>query len=342
MIRIGQIGMAHDHAEGKMRCVRKFPEIFEVVGVAEENPEVLKKMGKQECYKNIPVMSVDELLSVPGLNAVMVETDELSLVHAAQKCIDRNIHVHVDKPAGGNVEDFEGLLSLAKRKKLIVQMAYMYRYNPAVQYCLDAIKSGMLGEIFRVQAIMNTYHPPEKRSWMKPFPGGNMFYLGCHMVDLILLTMGIPEKIIPFNKSTGFDGVDVLDTGFAVFEYKNGIATAEATSNDINGYGRRSLLVSGSKGSIEIRPIEDSNYIYPTLALSLKEMCWRRTYADCKSIIPMPPMTGRYDAMMLDFAKMIEEGKENKFTYEYELLLQKAVLASCGMPVKVEYTEIKS
>ena len=59
----------------------------------------------------------------------MVETDELSLVHFAQKCINRNIHVHLDKPAGGNVEDFELLLRTAKRKNLKVQLAYMYRYN---------------------------------------------------------------------------------------------------------------------------------------------------------------------------------------------------------------------
>jgi len=61
MIKIGQIGIGHSHAEGKMSCVRKFPEVFEVVGVAEENPEVFKKYGNQPCYRNIPVMSVDDL-----------------------------------------------------------------------------------------------------------------------------------------------------------------------------------------------------------------------------------------------------------------------------------------
>jgi predicted dehydrogenase len=340
MIKIGQIGMAHDHAEGKMSCVRKFPEVFEIVCIAEENPEILKKYGSKSCYRNIPVMSVDALLNIQGLNAVMVETDELSLVHYAQKCIDKDIHVHIDKPAGGNVEDFEQLLCAAKCKNLIVQLAYMYRYNPAVQYCANAVKSGKLGEIFRVQAVMNTYHPPEKRAWMKPFPGGNMFFLGCHMVDLIMLMMGAPERIIPFNKSTLFDGVDVIDTGFAVFEYKSGIATAEASSNDINGYGRRSLLVCGSKGTIEIRPLEDSYNGQPKLMLSLKEMTQGREYTDCKCVVPMPPMTGRYDSMMLDFARMIEDGKENLFTYEYELLVQKAVLAACGLPIKVEYINI--
>lgn len=209
----------------------------------------------------------------------------------------------------------------------------MYRYNPAVEYCLNAVKSGLLGEIFRVNAVMNTYHPPEKREWMNPFPGGNMFYLGCHMVDLILLMMGVPKKIIPMNKSTKFDGVDVTDTGFAVFEYQNGIATAEASSNDINGYGRRSLLVSGSNGTIEIRPLEGNHNGQPELFLALKEMTQGRDYTDCKGIVPMPPMTGRYDSMMLEFAKMIENGAENRFSYEYELLVQKAVLAACGMDI---------
>lgn len=340
MIKIGQIGMAHDHAEGKMSCVRKFPKVFEVVGIAEENPEILDRFGSRDCYRDIPLMSVDDLLNIKGLDAVMVETDELSLVHFAQKCINRNIHVHLDKPAGGNVEDFELLLRTAKRKNLKVQLAYMYRYNPAVQYCANAVKSGKLGEIFRAQAIMNTYHPPEKRAWMKPFPGGNMFFLGCHMVDLVIMMMGVPEKIVPFCKSTLFDGVDVVDTGFAVFEYKRGIATAEASSNDVNGYGRRSLLVCGSKGTIEIRPLEESYTCQPVLTLSLKEMTEGREYTDCKCLVPMPPVTGRYDAMMLDFARMIEEGRDNPYTYEYELLVQKAVLAACGMPVKVEYTDI--
>ncbi|MDD3766422.1 MAG: Gfo/Idh/MocA family oxidoreductase [Eubacteriales bacterium] len=115
MIKIGQIGMAHDHADGKMDCVRKFPDVFKVVGIAEENPDVLKEKGGRSCYRDIPLMSVDELLSIDGLDAVMVETDELSLVNAAQRCTDKGIHVHLDKPAGANLEDFERLLSDAKK-----------------------------------------------------------------------------------------------------------------------------------------------------------------------------------------------------------------------------------
>ena len=37
-IRLGQIGIGHNHAEAKMYAARKFPELFEIVGYAEENP----------------------------------------------------------------------------------------------------------------------------------------------------------------------------------------------------------------------------------------------------------------------------------------------------------------
>lgn len=47
MIKVAQIGMGHDHAEAAMLCLRKYPELFEVVGIAEENPEIKARFEKQ-------------------------------------------------------------------------------------------------------------------------------------------------------------------------------------------------------------------------------------------------------------------------------------------------------
>lgn len=332
MIKIGQIGMEHDHAEGKMSCVRKFPDVFELVGIAEENQEILAARGSRDSYKGVKLMSIDELLNVPGLDAIMVETDELSLVKFAQICIDKGIHVHVDKPAGANVGDFKKLLTSAKSKNLIVQLAYMYRYNPAVQYCLDAVRSGQLGNIYQVDAIMNSWYPPEKREWTNKFPGGNMFFLGCHMVDLVMLMAGVPERIVPFNKSSGIDGITAIDHGFAVFEYKNGISTVRATLTECNGYNRRQLVVCGDNGTIEIKPLELQEGGLPSSMLSMTtERGWGGSYKE----ISLPKATGRYDAMMLEFARLVEDGMQNPFNYEYELLVQKAVLAACGVKEKI-------
>ena len=45
-IKIGQIGIGHNHGGAKMATVRNFPELFEVVGYAEENEEWIKKLAK--------------------------------------------------------------------------------------------------------------------------------------------------------------------------------------------------------------------------------------------------------------------------------------------------------
>ena len=36
-IKVGQIGIGHNHASALMSAVRKFPQLFEIVGYAEEN-----------------------------------------------------------------------------------------------------------------------------------------------------------------------------------------------------------------------------------------------------------------------------------------------------------------
>ena len=336
MIKIGQIGIAHDHAEGKMACVRKYPDIFEIVGVAEENPKNMKDFGNRACYEGVPFMSVEKLLDTPGLDAIMVETEELNLVETAQRCVDKGLHIHVDKPAGDDIAAFERLLKTAKARGLTVQLAYMYRYNPAVQHCLEVVKTGQLGEIYQVDASMNSWYPPEKRLWTNRFPGGNMFFLGCHMVDLVLLTQGVPDRIIALNKSSGIDGISALDHGFAVFEYENGISTVRATLTECIGFNRRQLVVCGDRGVIKINPLEDSNGA-PSTQLSISfDRKFRGEYATRQ----FPEAAGRYDTMVLEFAEIVKGNKANPFTYEYELLMQKAVLAACGLPVEVTSVEL--
>ena len=47
MIKIGQIGIGHNHGDAKMLAVRKFPQLFEVVGYAEDNEEWIEKLDKR-------------------------------------------------------------------------------------------------------------------------------------------------------------------------------------------------------------------------------------------------------------------------------------------------------
>lgn len=74
-IRIGQIGIGHNHAADKMQALRNLSDFFEVAGVVESDSAWREKRGDFEVYKGLKWMTAEELLATRGLEAVAVETD---------------------------------------------------------------------------------------------------------------------------------------------------------------------------------------------------------------------------------------------------------------------------
>lgn len=324
-IKIGQIGIGHNHGEGKMLAIRKFPELFEVVGYAEENEEWLKLRGSLDGYQGLKKMSVEEIIE--NSNAILVESDVWDLTKYAKMCVDAGKHIHMDKPASGTLDEYKTLLDTAKEKSLVVQLGYMYRYNPAIQKCLNLIKEGELGEIYSINAEMSTFHGVDYKKWLTNFKGGIMYILGSHLVDLIVYILGEPDKITSFLKHTKLDGVDFEDNNLAVLEYEKALARIYVSSVEVNGWGRRQLMVSGSKGTINIMPIENNC----TMTYSDTEIS-TMPYEDMKENVEINdiPKSCRYDEMMQDFYAYITGTKTNPFTYEHDYLVQKVLSEIIG------------
>ena len=151
-IKVGQIGVGHSHASGKMQAMRKLKDTYEVVGVADPNMERAKKAVGGGAYEGLKAMSVEQLLNTSGLSAVAVETDVPKLVATAKTCIQAGKHIHLDKPAGESLPAFQQLCAMADERKLTIQMGYMLRYNPAFELLFRAVREGWLGEIHELDA----------------------------------------------------------------------------------------------------------------------------------------------------------------------------------------------
>ena len=188
----------------------------------------------------------------------------------------------------------------------------------------SAVKNGELGKIFAVEAQMNGIFPftPQKREWLKQFDGGMMFFLGCHMIDIILNILGIPENIISLNKSTKLEDVTANDYGMAIFEYKNGTSFVKTCAREVRGFERRQIVVCGSEKTVEIKPIE----FYKMDGMHTETTFY--TMESCEKEIS--EAYDRYDAMLLSFAEMARGEKENPWGYDYELMLYKCILKACG------------
>ena len=82
-IKLGQIGIGHNHAEGKMLAAQKFPDLFEVIGYAETDEKWVKERGSLPCYKHLPRLSTDEIIEKSDV--ILVECDVWNLTKTAKK-----------------------------------------------------------------------------------------------------------------------------------------------------------------------------------------------------------------------------------------------------------------
>jgi predicted dehydrogenase len=204
----------------------------------------------------------------------------------------------------------------------------MYRYNPYVIDLLEKAKDGTLGEIVSVDAQMSCWHQPEVRQWLEPLPGGMMFYLGCHLVDLIYRLQGQPKEILPMNTCSGWDDVTSLDCGMAVFRYENGVSTAKTYAVERGGFARRQLVVTGKRMTVELNPLEWYVPGTPNLQTT-RYIRYNKKWLEWNEPEKLEPMN-RYDPMMSGFAQIVRGERENPYTPDYELELFKLVLKACG------------
>lgn len=322
-IRCGQIGVGHPHAS-KVSVFRASPD-YEVVGVVEPDEALRTRAMSQPAYRDVRWMTQDELLNSRGLELVLVETRVRDLLSTAAACIAAEKHIHLDKPAGASLPQFETLLSDAAAAKRIVQMGYMYRYNPGVVLLREFLRQGWLGDVFEVDAVMSKVIAADDRKTFAEFKGGVMFDLGGHIVDLVVSVLGAPDSVTPFNRHSSALGDSLVDNMLAVFGYPKATATVRSTALEVEGFARRQLVVCGNEGTFQIQPLDD-----PSATISLTRP--RGEFRAGTQVVPLPKYT-RYVDDAADLARVIRGEKPADFSAAHDLAVQKTLLQACEMPL---------
>lgn len=325
-IKIGQIGTGHAHASGKMAVYRASKD-FEVVGLAEPDAKRRAFAARSRVYNDVPLVTVEQLLNTPGLQAVAIETEVKDLLRSAEVCVDAGMHIHLDKPPGASLPIFKRILAKADAAKRFVQLGYMYRFNPAVQFMRDCLKKGWLGEPYAVHTVMGKVLSSSARKRIAAYPGGIMYELGCHVIDLAVLVLGKPDRVSAFPRASRKAKGDLFpDNMLAVLETEGATASVRASAIEVEGFARRHFVVSGTEGTCHIQPLDRPSI---RLALSRGRGDYRKGYQD----VPFEPPYRRYVGDAVDFAAMIRNEKDNDFPTSHELAVQEAVLLASGMPL---------
>lgn len=323
-IKLGQIGVGHGHAN-KLAVYRRSPD-YEVVGIVEPDEALRKRAETQSEFKGVKWLTRDQLLN-SNVQAVLVETRVCDLLDTAEACIAAGKHILLDKPAGESLPKLRQILSAAAKQKLLVQMGYMYRYNPAVVLLREFLKKGWLGDLFEVHAVMSKVVDPVSRRELAKYPGGIMFELGCHIIDLIVGILGKPSEVTAYSQHVATADDALLDNMLAVFTYKKASATVKSSALEVEGFARRHLVVCGMEGTFHIQPLDDPS---ARVALSVARGDFKKGYQDVRF-----PRYTRYVADAADMANIIRGEKSADFTAEHDLAVQETLLKACGTSPKL-------
>lgn len=318
------VGVGHDHAHDAFKYVTSEDSRFNLLGIVLlEKDEDNYALYKQE-YDEYEHFTIDEVLALKDLDAVIIETDDTLLSMYAQVFADKKINMHMDKPGSQIKEEFDRVANTCKSNGTVFHLGYMYRYNPSVKEALRLYRSGALGKIYYIEAQMNITHPDKKKTWLKNFEGGMMNFLGCHLVDVVTLFLGKPDSVTSFNIST--EERFGNDISYAVLRYGNTFSTVNSTAVEIDGFARRHIVIAGEKGLVEIAPTElfidgklYSRSSYKTFGDN-PDLDWA-----VKDFGP----THRYKEMFEEFVDICRGEKQNPYDYDHEIMVHDVLLAAC-------------
>ena len=330
-IKIVQIGRTHEHANGKLNTLKKMPDIFEIVGVVDDRKDVHTPSfpSDQSCYEGLPMITIEQALNWPGLQAACIEVPNNQLVETTIPFAERGLAIHMDKPAGPSLDNFRKLLEICKANKTPFQMGYMFRGNPAMQMVADYVRKGWLGDVFSIEADMNhNYGGDLYQEYLGAMKGGIVYNLICHLIDYITPWMGRPENIVSIRKSTANVRDGIENNCVVLFEYPHATATLRACCKEAAGSSFRRLKVSGTKGLFELCPIERFDGKPLVMTLTLAE--GNEQYEAGTHTIDFGPQFDRYIGQLSELAKIIRGEIPNPCAYDLDLLVHELVLRASG------------
>ena len=309
-------GMSHEHAPGKIATLRSLPDDFEVVAIVDDRP------WNSPSFFTFPfdatgyrVVSEAEAWTLDGIDVVFVETANRDLMEVAGFFAERGIAMHCDKPCGESMEPYRAIVEKCRVRNVPFQIGYMYRGNPALKWIWKFIGEGGLGDVRFIEADMNhNYQAEGYEEYLSTFKAGILYNLGCHLVDAVLpMVRGRLVEAHPFVSPT---------SGCSLLRFEGTTVMIRTSANMPGGVLCRRLRIDGTKGTIDLCPIERFDGKSLTLTLSA---------GDTVETMDFGVQTDRYAAQLLDLAEIVRGEKPNDQDYDRDLRTHEMTLMACGI-----------
>ncbi|HUF16006.1 MAG TPA: Gfo/Idh/MocA family oxidoreductase [Acidimicrobiia bacterium] len=194
--------------------------------------------------------SLDELLSDPEVEAVIVATPHSTHADLVVEASAAGKHVFVDKPFTLDVAEAKRAIAAAETAGVVLQVGHNRRRQPANRRLREMVDNGDLGVIHYAEANLSYPKGLNPRSGWRAepveSPAGGMTGLGVHMADNLNYLLGRAARVAAFSKQIiGVSKLDDVTT--ATIEFHDGPLAFLGTSMVVPDIAR--TAVWGTEGA---------------------------------------------------------------------------------------------
>ena len=256
-IKVGVVGYGGAFNMGKAHLNEMKRAGMTPAAVAEIDPERLE-VAKEDFPGIETYPSLTAMLKKSDVNLIAIITPHNTHAKLAIQALKAGCNVVCEKPFAITTAECDAMIAAANKSGSVVSTYHNRHWDGCVLAATKQVKSGVIGDVHRVEAHMGNYGKPG--DWWrssKSISGGIMYVWGVHLLEYSLQILDSEIAEVSGFSRNGFWASQTAwkkdtneDEGFAVVRFTNGKwLTLNMSSIDSNP--KRSFLeVTGNKGSI--------------------------------------------------------------------------------------------
>ena len=174
--------------------------------------------------------TVDEMLAKSDVNLVILITPHNTHAPLALQCIAAGRHVVCEKPFAITTEECDAMIAAAEKAGVMLSTFHNRHWDGSVVKALEVIKSGVIGDVIRVECHMGQHSKPgDVWRGSKSISGGILYDWGVHLLEYSLQIIDSEiSEVSGFAKrgywadQTRWKADTIEDEGYAVVRFKSG------------------------------------------------------------------------------------------------------------------------
>lgn len=315
IIGLGKMGMSH------LAIANQTPGI-NISAICDTSKQLLRFIDKNtsfNCYTDYKKM-----IKEVALDGIMILVPNAAHFELVKYCMNKGLHVFVEKPLTLNYSDSNELINIALENKVKGQVGYVNRFNPIFQRVKQLLDEKVIGDITTYSNKMTggVILKESKKGWRNDYSkgGGCLFDYGPHCFDLSTYFFGtdvkVTSSVLKRAFSTAVDDIvysNLLHNGEIVgLNYINwSDSSVRKATNSIEIMGKKGKIVA-NKQELSIYLLEEN------LGLNLNQG-WNQMYiTDQSTDIPYYLRGEDFSRQLIEFSALlnneIEESTSSLFS----------------------------